>query len=192
MHHRLYFHTQDIDVSSRGGCAISVLSCLCVYRNRPKNTTTVTTPNGSDSSTRWDCNRSSKGAPHIWFTYQLPFRLPEKHSSRFKMDWSIQFYSRVSHCQLWIQCPERRRCVMLLNAEPKKWVCALLWVECGVRTVHTQSGAFLLGQRRLWNDKVQPPTSSPFPKLVAREVGYRHNHYTSHDAGEMEPQELLI
>jgi hypothetical protein len=49
--HRPYLYKQDIDVSSRGGCVISVLSCLCAYQNRPKITMTVTTPNGSGSST---------------------------------------------------------------------------------------------------------------------------------------------
>ena len=53
-HHcpRPYFYKQDIDVSSRGGCVISVLSCLCAHQNRPK--IMVATPSGLNNSTCWD------------------------------------------------------------------------------------------------------------------------------------------
>ena len=122
--HRSYFYKQDIDVSSRGGCVISVLTCLWAYQNnRLKITTMVTTANGSDSSTYWDSKPSSTGALNIWYINQLPFRLSEKRSSLFKTDLSTQFYPRVSHRQLHLQCPELRGHAVLLSGQVSQVWC---------------------------------------------------------------------
>ena len=103
--HRPYCNKQDIDVSSRDGCVIFVLGCLCVYQTRSKITMTVTTPNDLDSSTCWDGKRSSTGALHVWFINQLRFGLSGESSVVYKL------------------------CILILS--------------------------FLLGQRRLWNEKME-------------------------------------
>ena len=122
---------------------------------------TVTTPNGSDSSTRWDGKPPSTGALHIWFMNRLPFLLPEKHSSLFRTNWPTQFFSRVFHCQLQIRCLELRRRAVLLTVYLQKRVCAIRWVDC------------LLGQRRLWND-----TLNTYVTITAAMTSANWSHQT--------------
>jgi len=138
-HHRHYFYNQDIDISSRGGCIISVLSCLCAYQNRPEITMTVTTPNGSDSSTRWDSKHSSTGVLRIWFMNQLVtflvslLTVQDGRTDQPNFSWGFLTLSFKSSVQNY-------RHVVLLSAELKKWVCLVRWVDCCVRTMYTYLG----------------------------------------------------
>ena len=148
------------------------------------------TPNGSDSSTCGD------GKPHrrelfisaLSISYISGCGKSAPHCSRGTDPPNLpERFSPPSN-----PGPEVRRGAMLLSTERKK-LCAVRWVECDVRTMYTYLG-FLLGQWETtkWNvdfDATTPPAS---PRLVGRTYGYLHDHYTSHDVGKLQPQNLCI
>ena len=153
--------------------------------------TAVTAPNGSDSSTCWD------GRPHqrelfisaLSISYLSGCQKSTPHCPR-GTDWPNlpECFSSPSNPD-----PELCRRAVLLSTECKKLVCVVRWVECDVRTVYAYFGYFIRATGNdKWNidfDAGNPPAS---PRLVGTTSGYLCDHYTSHDVGKLQLQNLRI
>ena len=101
-------------------------------------------------------------------------------------------YPRVfHHLQIQAQNYVDVRCCLARNA--RSWFVRLGGLSAMYELCILILGT-LLGQRETtkWNvdfDATTPPAS---PRLVGRTSVYLHDHYTSHDVGKLEPQNLRI